>query len=308
MKRREFMSVAATIAFVPTPVNDPYKDAEYVQGLADRLVDAHHLHGGVPLAATALRHVRKVKEAIGGEGHGLKVAASNLARSASLALWDAQQVENADHVGRMALVLARRANYVEGISHCFENLCVFTTLRDPVRAAHYAQSGLRSPGVTPEHEARLNARLGVALSWRTGGPGANAGASRTAIDRARAIDGLPPVANAVIAANAALSLASLRRYAEADAAFAAALGGFGDNPLLHATWLTQRIKASLRAGAYPAAADQAGRLAAVAPLVDSARLDRHLAEITTMIGPRSEVPELREARDRLRAVMPSRPA
>lgn len=302
--RREFLTVAASVAFVPSPTVSPYQDPDYVQALASRLESSKEQLGGVPLISTALRYVRRVEAVINSRDVALQRAASDLVRSASLVLYDARKLKLAEKVGNVSLTLARRAHYVEGTAHSYENLCFFTTSVDPVRAAHYAQRGLQVAELTEEHHARLNARLAVALSKKS--PHAHRGSrlSQSAIDLARGFDALPQVTGAVITGNAALALAGLRRHQDADAAFTECLHLFEGFPLSRATWATQQVKASFSAMALPEAADQISSLVRIAPLVDSARLDSRLREILAISAPWSKVPEIQRAREQLRSVLP----
>ncbi|MFC4049182.1 hypothetical protein ACFOY4_05760 [Actinomadura syzygii] len=302
VKRREFIAAAASVTLIPTPTASPYGDAEYVQTLANRLTASEAQFGGTPLVSTALRHVQNAKGAIKGRDQRLQEAASNLARSASLILHDARLPREAEEVGSVGLTLARRANYVEGVAHSLENLCCFTTSVDSRRAAHYARRGLQLEEITTEHRARLNARLAVALGQSARVSGFNISESLSAIDAARELEGLSPITEAVIAANAGLSLAKVRNYERANMAFEDAVRMFENLPLFSANWRSRQILASLAAGQISTAADQIEGLSAVAPLVTSARLDGHVRQILTYANQWHRVPEMREAIGHLRSV------
>ncbi|TYK52340.1 helix-turn-helix domain-containing protein [Actinomadura decatromicini] len=302
VKRREFIIAAASVTLIPTPTSSPYKDSTYVQMLANRLSTSELQFGGSPLVSTALRHVRNVKGAITSRDRALQQAASNLARSASLILYDARLPREAEEVGSVGLTLARRANHVEGVAHSLENLCCFTTSVDSQKAAHYARRGLLLEEITSEHRARLNARLAVALGWHARTSSFSISESLSAMDTARELDGLSPITKGVIAGNAGLSFARIRNYDRANSAFDAAVRRFEDLPLLAATWRGSQVLASLRAGQVSQAANQMEDLASIVPLVTSARSDRNVRQILTYANQWHRVPEMREAIGHLRSV------
>jgi transcriptional regulator with XRE-family HTH domain len=58
VKRRDFVTAVGSIAFVSSPKVGPYQDPEYVRALADRLARDRYEQGGIPVASTAIRHMK----------------------------------------------------------------------------------------------------------------------------------------------------------------------------------------------------------------------------------------------------------
>ena len=131
VERRSFLTIAASVAFVPAPKSTPYENPEFVRGLAERLSVSYEQLGGIPLASTALRHVKHIEGAINSRGRELQEAAAELARISSQVLYDAKRLDAATKTGILTLAFARRANFTQGIAWAYENLCVFTTSSDP---------------------------------------------------------------------------------------------------------------------------------------------------------------------------------
>lgn len=298
--RREFMAVAASVAFVPAPKIGPYQDPEYVRMLAARLDQLKDDQGGVPLVSTALRHVGHIRQAINSRNRDLHMAASDLARKASLVLFDARRLEAAEQVGGLALTLARRADYVEGAAHAYENLCTFCSRGDQNRAAAYARRGLQIPELPDENRARLNVRLSTALARVKGRSSQRM--TRAAMDEALGVDAVPPLATAVILGNVGIAQSRLGLHEEANRSLAEAVQRFNRTPHLHVLYLARQTKAALRAGDPLMATDRIYALARAAPLITSSRLDMHIGHILAASRQWEGVAEMRDARDQLREV------
>lgn len=301
VKRREFMAATASVAFVPAQKVGPFQDPEYVRMLASRLDLMRDEQGGVPLVSTAMRHVNHLRQAINSRDRNLQAAASDLARKAALVLDDARELDPADQAGALALTLARRADYVEGAAHSYENLCLFSSRRgDAGRAATYAGRGLQLPELPDEHRARLNVRLAAALS-RQKGYGFQR-QTRAAMDEALGIDGIPPAATAVVAGNVGIAQGRLGLYEDAQKSLTEAVRIFRRTPLMYAAYLASQTKAALQAADPSMAADLMFRLARATPLVTSARVDKHVSDIMAASAQWAKVPEMRDARAQLSAV------
>ncbi|WUH96799.1 helix-turn-helix domain-containing protein [Spirillospora sp. NBC_00431] len=307
VKRREFnanvIAAAASIAFVPAPNSTPYQSAEYVRGLAARLCVSYEQLGGIPLVSTALQYVHKIEGAISSRDRELQEAAAELSRVSSQVLYDAKRLDVATRTGKLALTLARRSDYAEGIARTYENLCRFTTSSDPVQAAHYAQRGLESPDLTDEYRARLNARLGTALSLQRRNARGAEKSALTALETARGASQLSVDTSAVVLGSSGLCNARLRRYQAAHSELTNAVRMFESRPLLSAHWRAVQVTESLRAGDLSRAGEQMKALAHMVPLVTSAQVDRRMKEILTFSAQWGSVPEIKSARDELRSVV-----
>lgn len=302
MERRSFLTIAASVAFVPAPNSTPYKSPEYVRGLASRLAASREHLGGTPLVSTALRYVKCIEGAINSSDWNLQAAASELSRISSLVMRDAEKSREAGSIATLALAFARRANNPRSIAQNYENLSMLSTASDPVLAAHYARRGLEVPDLPKENKARLTARLGTALARDRRNARSAEKFSRSALETARTMDALPVDTAALVLASSGLSDANLKRYQEADSALTDAVRMFSDRPLLSADWRTRQIMATLTAGNVDRAAEQMTSLASVVPLVTSARLDKHIRDILAFSAQWDRAPEMRNAIGHLRSV------
>src|ERR671914_2931457 len=109
VKRREFVTAAASVMFVPSPKVGPYEDPTNVRELARRVSSARHEYGGGASAATAMRHVRQIESVVAGRDRQLQEAASELAVETVWTLNDAHRFDAGENVGRLALELAKRS-------------------------------------------------------------------------------------------------------------------------------------------------------------------------------------------------------
>lgn len=301
MKRRDFVAAAAAVVFVPSPKSSPYQDAEYVRVLADRLAGNRYELGGVPLAPSALDHVRKAGRVIGdSRDRRLLMAASVLADQAALVLYDAGRLTVAAHVGTTALSLSRRAVDFQGQANAYDTLSRISGYRgDHARGVAYARKGLRLPDLPAGQRAFLNMRLGRSLAAIPG----QGNASRTAFDRARSTDGLSPLGEAAMIGDVGIGLGLLREYREAEALLDEAAELIGRwSPLFQAQYLGRQIQTALRASQPSHAAARMFALAGVAPLVTSSRLDKRISEILGQSAAWHNVPEMRDARAQLSSV------
>lgn len=89
MKRRSFIATAASVALLPSAKAGPYEDPHYLRALATQLRTTRYEIGGVPLVATALRHLGRIRHSINALDPDVQVASAGLARAASVVLYDA---------------------------------------------------------------------------------------------------------------------------------------------------------------------------------------------------------------------------
>lgn len=300
VKRREFMTAVASVTFAPSPRTGPYEDPLYVHEIAKKLDHMRDEQGGVPLVSTALRHIQRIRRAINSADPALQSASSELARKASLILFDAKKRQTAEQAGGLALALARKAGYTEGAAYAFENLCTFSQRVDAHRAATYAERGLRLPGLSDEHRARLNVRLGTSLA-RTRGHGVQR-LTLDALDQAQSIDGMSSATKAMIMGNVGIALRRLGLYDGANTSLAESVRLFRDSPHMHSLYLAHQIKSALASSEPTLAADRMFALTRLVPLIASARLEEHIREILAAAAHWADVPEIRAAGGQLRAV------
>lgn len=303
VKRRAFLTAAASAAFIPSSAAGPYQDAAYVRALADDLAHTRDEVGGVPIVPTALRHVRHIAPAITGKDRRLQAAASELARWSALVLYDAQRPDAAERIAGLSLALARASADVDAQARAYKTLSHINTDRGQGdRAAMFARQGLRLCGISDDERAILHIRLARALAIIPG----QASAARAALDHAQNIEGLSPFYALDIPGNAGIVLNAIGAHEKSDACFEQALRMIEDlenpAPLLYANYLAQQTIAALRRAEPEPAAERMHVLARMFPLVTSARLDRQIKEILTASAPWARVPEMRDARDRLRTL------
>src|SRR5918992_175746 len=144
VKRREFVAAAASVMFVPSPTVGPYEDPTNVRELAQRLAHARYEHGGGAIAATAMKHIRRIEPAVAGRDKQLQAAASNLAMESIWTLGDAHHFDAGENVGRLALELAKRSGNPDAQSRAYSALAALNIERGRAdRALMYARRGVR---------------------------------------------------------------------------------------------------------------------------------------------------------------------
>jgi hypothetical protein len=103
-----------------------------------------------------------------------------------------------------------------------------------------------------------------------------------------------------------LALNDLRIYEQAQAVLNEAVTLLDNSsPDLQSHFLAQQIIAALQTGAISLATNRMLTLARVVPLVNSRRLDDDLREVLATSGGWATVPEVRNARDQLKATAPN---
>lgn len=308
VKRRDFnakfVAAVAGVTFVPFAKHGPYEDAGYVQTLANRIDAAYETQGGNSVVPIALRHVSKVYPAVNGRSVELKSASSDLARKASQILYDADQLQRAEHVGRIALDLARQAGDSKLQADAYANLSMIASAQGhPDRSAEYARKGLQVNDLSPFDYLWLQIRKARALACIEG----QYHASRDAIDQAcYHLDGagdferLPSVIG-----NIGIALGNIGLHED----------GFTEldhsvrllepiSPLMHGLYLGRQIQIVLRAEDPSRAAHLISSLAHVAPLLSSRQLNICMADILRKSKPWRSVGEMRDAREQLISIIP----
>jgi transcriptional regulator with XRE-family HTH domain len=302
VKRRHFVSAVGSIAFVPSPKVTPYQDPEYIRAIAGRLARDRYEQGGIPVASTALRHLKKVGSVISGNDRRLQSAASDLACEAARIFYDSRRYDMAQRAGSFALDLARRAGDVDGQAGACSALSRISIDRGHGdRGIRYARQGLTLPDLSPSQRAWLKLRMARSLALV-------GGQERAARDRLAELgdtDGLSAYEKADMKGNVGVALAGMRAYPDAHAAIAEAVALSGHcSPLLLVAYTAWQVEAALAAAEPLMAAEHMTALARIAPMVSSARVNTHVAVILGMSNRWSDVPEMREAREHLRSVQP----
>lgn len=301
VKRRDFVAVAASVAFVPSPRVGPYQDPAYVRELAERLTHDRFRQGGSPIIRAATRHLRNVGAAMGGTDRALQEAASALACETARILYDARRYDAAERTGVFALQLARRsgdAGAQAGAYSTLSRICIDQRLGE--RGAMYARRGLAVAGLPPAQQAWLRLRLGRSLALM----GGQERRARQALDDALGYAALPLHEAADMVGNVGVALAGMGEHEHARTAIADAVRLSGRcSALLFVAYQAWQVEAALRAGRPSLAAERMTELARVAPLVSSARVDNHLAGVYALAGQWAGVPEMRDAREQLYSVI-----
>jgi hypothetical protein len=302
VKRRDFVTAVGSVAFVPSPKVGPYQDPEYVRALADRLARDRYEQGGIPVASTAIRHMKKVGFAISGKDQALQAAASDLACETARIFYDSRRYEVAQRAGSFALQLARRSGDVDGQANAcsvLSRICIDRRHGD--RGIMYARCGLSLPDLAPAQRAWLKLRLARSLALVSG-------QERAARDRLAELgdaEGFSPYEKADMKGNVGVALAGMRAYPDAHDAIAEAVRLSGQcSPLLLVAYQAWQVEAAMMAAEPQLAAEHMATLARIAPMVSSARVNSHIAGLLTMSARWPDVPEMREAREHLLSVQP----
>jgi transcriptional regulator with XRE-family HTH domain len=297
VNRREFVAAAASVAFIPTSEGNPFQDPQYIRALVVRSARMGDELGGVPLVATALRHVHGIKGALNSGDRELQIAAAELAHQAAMVMYDARKFQKADQIGKFSLALATRSKDMNSQARAYQTLSQISTCQGKGElGAEYALHGLRVPDISPWERALLNVRLGRALALTPG----QERKARGALDSAQSVDGVPAPHAQSITGNVGIALDSLRAYGEADRYLTKTVAA-SLSPLGQALYLGHQVITALHAAEPAVAADRMSALANVAPLVTSSHVDQHVREILAASTHWTEVRQVRAARDQLRA-------
>jgi transcriptional regulator with XRE-family HTH domain len=298
VNRREFVTAAASVAFIPARKGDPFQDHQYIRLLAARSSRMGEQIGGVPLVATALRHAHNIRFTINSGDRQLQIAAAELAHQAAMVMYDARKFHKAEQIGQFSLALAKRSGDLNSQARAYQTLSQISTYQGKgEHGAEYALHGLRIPDISPSERALLTVRLGRSLALTPG----QERKARAALDAAQGIDGIPSSHTPWVTGNVGVALGSLRAFREADRYLGKTVQS-SLSPLNQALYLGHQVTTSLSAGEPVAAADQMDALANVVPLVTSSHVDQHVREILTASAHRTDVREVRASRERLRTV------
>jgi transcriptional regulator with XRE-family HTH domain len=313
VKRREFVTAAASVMFVPSPSASPYQDPAYVRQLAARLRSAWFEHGGVSLVPTAMRHGRNIQSAMIRESvrnRELQAAASDLTYWISTVLFDARRFDAAENAGGLALKLARAAGDTNAQAWAYSRLTTVNVHRGQAdRAVKYAQEGVALPDILESQRAWLNVRLAQSLALVRGQEHAARAAlehTQGYLEDAQKFGDLPARDTGDMAGTVGTALAGLRKYDNAQGYLEDAVRFTGQSsPHLQGYYLAWQAETALRDSQPSLAADRMLHLARVVPLVSSTQLDWRVTQILASSARWATVPEMRQAREQLRSVAPT---
>jgi transcriptional regulator with XRE-family HTH domain len=303
VKRREFITAAASVTFVPSPKVGPYENPTKVRELARRLFRAEHEHGGGAIAATAMRHIQRIAPALESRDRQLQEAASEVAVEAVWALNDERRFDAGENIGRLGLELAKRSKSPNAQSCAYSALTAINIERGRAdRALMYAKKGLRLPEVPAGQQAWMRLRQSWSLALVRG----RENASREELENLQGPlrgHGFPDqslfeIANMMGVTGIVLN--GMAAHVDAYCILDEAVAQLGDSsPYLQSRFLAQQVIAALGMSEPSLAADRMLALANVAPLVNSRRLDGYLRDVLSKSGGWVTVPEIRDARDHL---------
>jgi predicted XRE-type DNA-binding protein len=306
VKRREFVTAAASVMFVPSPKVGPYEDPGHLRELARRVSRARHEYGGGAIAATAMRHIRRIQSAVAGRDRKLQEAASELAVETVWTLQDARRFDASENVGRLALKLANRSESTDAQSCAYSALTATNYERGRAdRALLYARDGVRIFEVPEAQQAWMRLRRGRTLALVHG----QERASRDELESLQAtlqdqgFAGQSSLDTADMMNGIGVGFNGIGAYGEAHNMLNEAVTQLGDaSPYLRSRSLAQQVIAALGMSQPSLAADHMLALARVAPLVNSQRLDDYLREVLAESSKWAAVPEVRDAREQLKAL------
>lgn len=309
MKRRNFIAGVASVAFVPSPKTGPYEDPAYVRELTRRLAYGRYEQGGATVVSSAMRHLGALRKVGNGRDRALQSAVSDFACETVWTLNDMSELNVGEDVGRLALDLARRAGDTEGQSRALSVLsAINVSRRDADHAVMYAREGLKVHEVSDVQRLWMNLRLGWSLAMVNG-------QQHTARDIVEYVSGTLQddrngrMQSAFDAADmrgtVGLAFNDLGLHQQAHTT----LGECAElmqtwSPVLEGVHLSRQVVASLHTSQPQRAAEEIMRLARIAPIVNSARLDGLLREVLFQSAGWTKVPEIRTARAQLRSVLP----
>jgi transcriptional regulator with XRE-family HTH domain len=307
VKRRAFVTAAASVMFVPSPKAGPYADPANVRELARRVAQARYEHGGGMVASMAIKHVQRIKTLVTSKDRKLQEAASDLAVEAVWTLNDAHGFDAGENVGRLALTLARLSESTAAQSRSYSALTALNVERgDAGRALKYAERGVILPDVPDTQRTWVKLRKGWTQALLPGHEAAARDELESVGGVLRHNEGLCGQSlfdRADMLGQLGIAFQDLRVYGESQGALSDALNLFGDSsPTLTALCLAHQSIAALRASQDQLAADLMLHLAQAAALISSPRVDKSLRMVLAQSAKWSSVPAIRDARAHLEAV------
>ncbi|WP_157518759.1 hypothetical protein [Herbidospora mongoliensis] len=300
MKRREFLTAAASVMFIPSPTTTPYHDPNYLRALSVSLANNRYAIGGNPLVPQALAQVAKIREVIGkSQSPTLLGAASELMAQATLILYDANSIAQAERVGVLALRYATQAADHSAQARAFDILSRVQLYKgDYARGIEYAQRGLAIPELSPDQTAQIYMRLGRALAATPG----QSQQSREALEQALNTEGLTAFSSAAILGDVGIGLGQLADYTNANSLLDEAATQIASrSPLFQAQYIGRQVLTAIASSDAAFAADRMNALAMILPFVSSGRMNARVSRIIKKTHHWANDPEVGPAREQLEA-------
>lgn len=296
VRRRDFLTAAASTAFIPAATASPYSSASYLDGVAERLAHNEAQLGGAPLAQEAARHVARAVPAAQPAGQPVQAAASRLLRQCALVLHDVRRLGRAEETAVTALRLARSAGDLPAQAQALDTLSLITAHLPDGRGAEYARHGYGLSEASDSTRAMLAARLGRALALAPGRKGEARHWLETALD-------LQGAGVAEVSGNCGIGFTDAGMPGLGERHLAAAASLTASSPFLHSLYVARQAKTAIRAREPELAAGRMTTLATLAPLVDSPRLSIHLRHVYDGTRRWDGIREVRDARAALKEAM-----
>lgn len=315
VKRREFVTGAASALFIPPPKTTPFHDPSYVDLLTQRMAEAHYAQGGDSQIMTLIGQGRKIQSAAISGGRALQSAASDFMRFGSYVFHQAGRADIGARFANNALHLATEARNSDKQASAYFALSIVNgfngnessldaSAKTASRAVMFAQRGLRIPGIGDEPRAYLYGFLACGLANVPG----NERQARSAIDRALNINAVPAIDRADIVGIVGNALRDIGERREALRTFEETVRLHAPySPFLQARYLGDQIMLAFDMREPSLAASLMNTLSYMLPMVDSTVVDRQVAQMLRASRPWSAVPEVRDARERLQSVRTTPP-
>ena len=310
VKRREFVTAAASVMFVPSPKVGPYEDPANVREVARRVAGAWHEHGGGAIAPTAMRHIRRIAPAVASRDRQLQEAASELAVATVWTLNDARLFDTGENVGRLALELAKRSESADAQSRAYSALAAIGAERGSAdRALMYARDGVMLREVPEAQHAWMRLRKARTLAAVRGQRRSARAEMESVLAALQDTAGFPgqssfDVANLMGSIGRGLNEVGAHEEAHDTLSATVSLMG-GSSPNLQSLNLAEQAISAFGMSEPSLAANYMSALTRLAPLVNSRKLDENLRRVLAESARWKTVSEIRDARDQLKPLIPA---
>jgi hypothetical protein len=207
-------------------------------------------------------------------------------------------MDKAEKTATTALAFGRSAGDLTAQAKAYDTLSLITANFKADKGMEYARRGLALSDTSADDRAILAARLGraAALSGETY-------AARGSLEHALELAGNSEP-SAEIAGNVGIGFTDLGIPGRAGEYLDTAVSLSASSPFLRSLYVSRQAKTAIRARQPDKTAQDMLTLAGIAPLVQSPRLGFHLRHIYDGTRNWDGIPDVRDAREALREVMP----